>query len=82
MRRVLQEDWNPVGCEGLPEGEFDAYVWPLLGLLRNGASQEALLSRLREIELRWFGGAANEVRLVHVVDKLRSLGLAKKGTQS
>jgi hypothetical protein len=32
IRRVLNEDWAPLGA-GLPEDEYDDYVWPLYRLV-------------------------------------------------
>lgn len=71
------EDWNPVGAAGLPQDEYDSYVWPILGLLRASPDREALLARLRQIELDFFGRAVSEAYLAPVVDKLMALGLSK-----
>jgi len=32
IRRVLNEDWAPLG-DGLPDDEYDDYVWPLFRLV-------------------------------------------------
>jgi hypothetical protein len=32
IRRVLNEDWAPLGG-GMPEDEYDVYVWPLYRLV-------------------------------------------------
>jgi hypothetical protein len=77
VRRVLMEDWNPVGVGCLPEDEYDAYVWPILSLLRAGADREALMGRLQQIELQWFGRVANDADLALVLDKLQALGVDK-----
>ena len=80
VRQVLSEDWNPVGVYGLPADEYDDYVWPILALLRENAQEEALLARLREIELRWFSQTANEARLLTVVARLQGLRIANRGS--
>lgn len=72
------EDWNPAGVGGLPEDEYDSYVWPVLGLLKESAEREALLARLRQIELDFFGRAVSDDHLAPVVDKLMALGLGKR----
>lgn len=77
VRGVLMQDWNPVDVEGLPEDEYDSYVWPILGVLRAGGGREALLARLRDIELQWFGGTGCDARLAAVVDRLQALGVGK-----
>lgn len=41
IRRILWEDWDPIGC-GVPEDEYDDYVWPVYRLLYDGADRAAI----------------------------------------
>ena len=52
VRHVLRRDWNPVGAEGLPEDEYNSYVWPIVGLLREGAGGDAIGDCLQQMELK------------------------------
>lgn len=60
VRGVLLTEWNPVGTDCLPDDEYDAYVWPIVRMLREGTDAETLARHLQEVELKWF---ANEIKV-------------------
>ena len=75
VREVLRTDWNPVGCEGLPEDEYDSYIWPIVRLLREGADETALAEHLREVELFYFSRDTPVANLLPIARALIALGL-------
>ena len=48
IREVFNADWDPIG--GCPEDEYDAYVGKVAAMIREGASDEALIAYLRWVE--------------------------------
>lgn len=75
VRLVLLEVWNPVGAHGLPRDEYDAYAWPIVRLLREGASDEALLTYLHATERAYFGRQVDVAQLAPVIAALRATGI-------
>ena len=78
INAILWRDWDPIGC-GVPEDEYESYVWPVYRLLIDGAPREAI-----ETYLRWAADEnitvpAPENRLQAVVDKLMALGVKPAG---
>ncbi len=76
ISQILWRDWDPIGC-GVPEDEYDLFVWPVYKLLIEGAARDEVAAYLRwaaetQIEIK-----APEERLAIVVDKLLALKLAK-----
>jgi hypothetical protein len=51
IRRVLMEEWDPIGVSGIPEAadEYDTYVGAVGELLHQGASAEKIEAYLREV---------------------------------
>jgi hypothetical protein len=43
VRRVLLEDWDPIGIRDVPQAsdEYDSYVMPIYGILRQRRSEKA-----------------------------------------
>lgn len=74
INAILWRDWDPIGC-GVPEDEYESYVWPVYGLLTDGASREALAAHLRRVASQNIGLPVPEERLNMVVDKLLALKL-------
>jgi hypothetical protein len=72
VRKILWEDWDPIGC-GVPADEYDDYVGPTLRLLIEKAPKEALAAYLRETAADTIGCPVSEEKLAHVVDKLMAL---------
>jgi hypothetical protein len=75
VRRVLNDDWNPLGVGGLPADEYDAYAWPVLRLLYEGADEMALVQHLVSIEEVYFKRSTSAATLAPVVSALRRLKL-------
>ncbi len=77
VRRILWEDWDPIGC-GVPQDEYDDYVGPVLRLLLERKPAGAIADYLRVTAAETIGCPVSEHKLAVVVDKL--LGL--RGEQS
>jgi hypothetical protein len=52
LRRILMDEWDPIGVRGVPEAadEYDGYLDPLASRLREGASAEVVAEYLTEVE--------------------------------
>ena len=74
INTILWQDWDPIGC-GVPEDEYESYVWPVYKLLINGASRETIAGYLRETADEVITVSVPENRLQLVVDKLIALGV-------
>lgn len=72
IRKILHQDWDPIGC-GAPEDEYDSYLWPVLRLLQDGASREDIADYLRTAARESMSCTVPEQRLSLVVDKLMAL---------
>lgn len=72
IRKILHQDWDPIGC-GVPEDEYDSYVWPVLRLLQDGVSRETLANYLRTTAAEAMSCTVPEERLALVLDKLLAL---------
>lgn len=75
VRTILHRDWDPIGC-GVPEDEYDSYLWPVLKLLQDGAPRAAIEDYLRTAARDSMSCTVPEKRLTVVVDKLLALRLA------
>lgn len=71
----MRTDWNRVGYEGLPEDDYDSYVWPIVGLLKEGADEIALAQHLHEVELSYFSRDTPVANLRPIARALIALGL-------
>ena len=51
VSRTLWETWDPIGVRGMggPDDEYDSYVDDVLAMLRQGADETRLSSRLEAI---------------------------------
>ena len=74
INTILWQDWDPIGC-GVPEDEYESYVWPVYKLLIDRAPREAVADYLRETADRVITVTVPENRLQLVVDKLMALGV-------
>lgn len=72
VRAILHQDWDPIGC-GVPEDEYDSYLWPVLRLLQDGASREVVADYLRSAAAESMSCTVPEERLSLVLDKLLAL---------
>lgn len=77
INAILWRDWDPIGC-GVPEDEYESYVWPVYKLLIDGADRESVAEHLRLVACENVGLSVPEKRLSLVVDKLMALNLANR----
>ncbi len=78
INTILWQDWDPIGC-GVPEDEYETYVWPVYKLLIDGAPRETIAGYLRETADKVITVSVPENRLQRVVDKLLELGMKRTG---
>ncbi|MEQ1492659.1 MAG: hypothetical protein ABL932_19115 [Terricaulis sp.] len=78
INTILWQDWDPIGC-GVPEDEYETYVWPVYKLLIDGAPRETIAGYLRETADEVITVSVPENRLQLVVDKLMALGVKASG---
>ena len=76
INAILWRDWDPIGC-GVPEDEYESYVWPVYKLLIDDARREAVIAYLRWVADENITVSVPNDRLQAVVDKLVALRLAK-----
>jgi len=52
IRSVLLNDWDPIGVGDIPgaSDEYDRYIGPIMGILAQKPSVEAIAALLEEIE--------------------------------
>jgi hypothetical protein len=81
INAILWRDWDPIGC-GVPEDEYESYIWPVYKLLIDGAPREAIAGYLREIADRAITVTVPENRLQLVVDKLMALGVKSGSSET
>ena len=79
IRKILHQDWDPIGC-GVPEDEYDSYLWPVLGLLQEGAPREEVADYLRNTARDAMSSSVPEARLVVVQDKFMALAIRNEKT--
>ena len=62
VRLTLIAVWDPVGVFGHPGDldEYDDYVLPVVGLLKDGISAEDLVLQLQKFHVEWMSIAACE----------------------
>jgi len=78
INSILWKDWDPIGC-GVPEDEYESYVWPVYKLLIDGAPREAVTEYLRVTATAVIAVSVPQDRLEAVVDKLMALGVKPVG---
>src|SRR5687768_6066994 len=54
IRRVLMDEWDPIGVKDIPEAadEYDCYIGEIYGLIQRGASAGEISEHLRRLEIR------------------------------
>ena len=75
INTILWRDWDPIGC-GVPEDEYESYVWPVYKLLIDAEPREKVADYLRWAADENITVSVPEDRLRGVVDKLMGLRLA------
>lgn len=82
INQILWRDWDPIGC-GVPEDEYESYVWPVYKLLIEDKPRAEIEGYLRWAADEAMGVRVPEERLKRVVDKLIALRLGEtEGKQS
>jgi len=75
LRKILNEEWDPIKlCVGPDDDEYDDYVGKLAAMLRDGASDDALLAYLHSAETEDMRLPGNPERLKRVIAAIRALG--------
>jgi hypothetical protein len=72
IRKILWEDWDPIGC-GVPKDEYDDYVGPVLRLLVENKPPSDVMDYLRMTAAETIACPVSEEKLAAVVDKLIAL---------
>ncbi|MBC7769248.1 MAG: hypothetical protein H7124_10720 [Phycisphaerales bacterium] len=72
VRKILWEDWDPIGC-GVPQDEYDYYAGPALRLLIEKAPPADVADYLRQTAADTIGCPVDEEKLARVVAKLMAL---------
>lgn len=65
LRRILMEEWDPIGVADIPEAadEYDSYLGQIARRLREGASADEVAAFLHEVETVTMGlGSSAEAR--------------------
>jgi hypothetical protein len=75
VRAILHGEWDPIGC-GVPEDEYDTYLWPVLELLKRGAPRAEVKAYLAEAA-RGMLSPVPESRLSRVADMLMKLDVER-----
>jgi hypothetical protein len=72
LRRLLMDQWDPIGVNGAPEAadEYDGYRGGVLQLLRDGASAAAVATHLARVERERMGFETTPERLQPVAEQL------------
>jgi hypothetical protein len=76
VRKILNQDWDPIG--GVPEDEYDSYVWPVYALLIRNAGRDEVTAYLRWAADVNMTCSVSKERLASVVDRLMALRLENK----
>ncbi len=71
IRRVLFEDWDPIGVNDLaPKDEYDSYVGGIYRLLASGGTEDEVCEHLRQLEINQIGSPTNAEHRRIVAKKL------------
>ncbi len=72
VRKILWEDWDPIGC-GVPADEYDDYAPQVIRLLLEGKSRAAVVDYLRFTAAETIQCPVSEEKLALAADKLMAL---------
>jgi hypothetical protein len=72
VRRILWEDWDPIGC-GVPEDEYDSYAPGVIRLLGERVGRDALVMHLKQVAADAMSCPISEEHAMRVADKLLAL---------
>lgn len=74
IAQILWRDWDPIGC-GVPEDEYDIFVWPVYKLLIEDKPRAEIEAYLRWAADQAVAVSVPEERLRRVVGELMALRL-------
>jgi hypothetical protein len=75
IRDILNRQWDPIG--GCPADEYDGYVGTIAAMVRDNATDAALMKYLERAESVHMGfGRFDSERAKMVVESIRALGPA------
>jgi hypothetical protein len=79
VRRILWEDWDPIGVRHIPAaaGEYDAYVSKVCRLIEAHATETMILEYLWAVETERMALDGNRARTALVAAKLHRISLDK-----
>jgi hypothetical protein len=83
IRRVLLEEWDPIGVRDEPgaQDEYDGYALALYGLLARGATDDDLAQYLAEVATFWMAlGTGTRDSSRTVIGALRQIGVGVRST--
>ena len=72
IRKILWEDWDPIGC-GVPKDEYDDYVGPVLRLLVKNEPALDVANYLRATAAETIACPVSEEKIAAAVGKLMAL---------
>lgn len=72
VRKILWQDWDPIGC-GVPQDEYDDYVGPVMRLLSERKPAAEVADYLRVTAAETIGCTISEEKLARVVEMLMRL---------
>ncbi|MBK8544060.1 MAG: hypothetical protein IPL62_11195 [Caulobacteraceae bacterium] len=72
IRKILWEDWDPIGC-GVPKDEYDDYVGPVLRLLVENKPALDVANYLRATAAETIACPVSEEKIAAAVGKLMAL---------
>jgi len=81
VRKILWEDWDPIGC-GVPQDEYDDYVPAVLRILLERKGRKALVDYLRVTAAEAMSCPVSDEKLGQVADALLALGEPTGGMRS
>jgi hypothetical protein len=73
IRDVLNQQWDPIG--GCPPDEYDSYIDPIAGMLRDNATDDAIMRYLEwAVSVNMGLGRFAAANARDVIKSLRALG--------
>lgn len=54
VRKILFQEWNPIGFPDLPRDEYDSYIPEIVKKLSEGCEETALAEHLRDTWVYYF----------------------------
>lgn len=70
IAKLLYEEWNPIGVDGLPEDEYDSYVSGIFYMAINGSDAKDIEEHLLSIETEQMGLAGDRQICLNIADRI------------